>query len=96
MAKKHKAKATCLGCGHLMGAKARFCQNCQEPNPNVTVKAAAAAVTKSASIPYASPLSLQAVREQQAWAAVKAERDPNLQRAVYMANFGHLLGGEAA
>jgi hypothetical protein len=94
MAKKRKAKPTCLGCGHLMGRKDRFCSNCRRRNPNVaarpvmTGKAAAGTVTKAAAAGYAPVASLQAVRQQQAWREINASPNPETRETLFQAYFG--------
>ena len=98
MAKKRKPRATCLGCGHLMGRNDRFCSNCRKRNPNVaarpvmTGKAAAAMVTKSSGAPYAPVADLQAARQAQAWREIKASPNPDTRESLFEAYFG---GGAA-
>ena len=97
MAKKRKAKATCLGCGHMMGRNDRFCSNCRKRNPNVaarpvmTGKAATGMVTKAAGN-YAPVADLRAVRQQQAWREIMASPNPQVREDAIAAYFG---GGAA-
>ena len=97
MARKRKAKATCLGCGHMMGRNDRFCSNCRKRNPNVaarpvmTGKAVTGMVTKAAGN-YAPVADLQAARQAQAWREIKASPNPDTRESLFEAYFG---GGAA-